>query len=1558
MIKGMLGSSAIGTGSSAGRGRPGCVLVWLLFAILWTNTGLTEARSIADLADERLSRLPDLDVDLASGDLTTRNFERLFSGRLLDISGLAASVDLDLTFVPLSAALPMLWAGALEAFTTTALWHLLQSRPSTCFIVALESLLVACNRHVSSGSALQTTSWHSSVWAFAGSLLALLKIRDAMCSGRRRVSKTVHACANLHPRDLAALARPGAASFIHVLDVVYLVKLQVSCFLFPDSRTSGQYLYQLGTGCSTYIGRGAVCRASGAVPGATRRYWEHNKPLLALSTGKVPRKVIERHRYGSLLRGNDGPLTMFVFKLTTTLLAPALEAAHIAYSLPKANSTIGAGKQAIGSPSSRRQRLSPRARRQRADKWKTTDVVANVVSRGPSFFEHSIDCLTARAMGHEIFLRNRHRTQCLLRRTFTSVYDHFLRLQILNSGRLGPVHLYQRGATALLTKYAILRPRVVNWSHAVSARGDKSDGFFVLWNFLRLVPNFHDKLRVQSSLEGHMSQVDVAPPRPIVVRLPMAGWLPLARVWMRSVLRGWAQEHPLWALSIRSSTRLVAGAMTPAKRAVANAALVTQNFDITDLATLDETSLGLAASGDDLQRLYIHGRAPIPSHGVYESEPVREACRGWLRFARLPSTFIQTLHESTFAPTTPDLGCLGSAHVQAAYAIQEAGDSIFCTVEDKDPNVLWIGQPLLMYTRWVAQLASASSRWRVTSSPLEQVVSWYRLLIDFALPRSLCRGSTQISLHSIPYVYISVKRKCWSPKPTLCPLDGTLKKHICTKPNHSCFRNIVSFVRMPCRPLMRRFGQALGFLIRTFTPGWAFTNLDVAFSELRSRVDSLEPPVLLGAAHVPQCIGCRKTMVSPGLVVADAGQAYEDLDRAAIDSSLDYIFTESSRRSESQTVFVTHGRPHTAGFGGSISMSYRDRTVFLVRSINRFVQAFLGMRLFRFGKQVLLQIKGIPIGGPLSDRILNAVLSFKEYTYDRSWPGRPRRVAPGRFADDLILLSRCKCSDCLMAMVREVYGSVVHFDRDLDFKILPCGTVVQDFLDGTIHFSFTSFSVAVVHKNETFAFSGIADDCAKHSTLPFSGLFDDLTKRQHRAELKGRIRRWRSAGADLPNMIILIATDCLLYVRLGFTFRQIYSIWKDILYEPHFCSVAELVIKIVQLTSTHLVLPMNEQISIAHSTTVTTSAQVLESGEAHRPTLSSPLLDMSWGKGHKGQGKGYNGGGWYDSGFGGAHHGKGYGRGGNNSQSGTIAGMAQQFSGLMSDVQAMAQMTQIGTMLAQQQQGGFGQTPQALGQPTANTSPTKEAAAGLAEALVQVVDNIAPKEDSKVAETVRRLSALAGHARAESASTSIETDPAFKRLKLEVESLTGKVDNHAQELGSIRNSVDRTATDVGAMRALLEQSLAGGPARGAPHGVAPGLPAGGGGLPPAHVHAELAPPHAPVAAVEGEGPLFGPMVDRATMEKVLPLIGVAATRREIQELLARVPVGGFPFNGWWQEMQRLKSIAQWRGKLINIGVDPGLVEHINMAQVGSLLYRRVADDLSISPADLQMAPPA
>eukprot|EP00959_Pyramimonas_sp_CCMP1952_P202390 4232178-Pyramimonas_sp.AAC.1 len=108
-------------------------------------------------------------------------------------------------------------------------------------------------------------------------------------------------------------------------------------------------------------------------------------------------------------------------------------------------------------------------------------------------------------------------------------------------------------------------------------------------------------------------------------------------------------------------------------------------------------------------------------------------------------------------------------------------------------------------------------------------------------------------------------------------------------------------------------------------------------------------------------------MTCPGVVVGDAGQAYEAIDVEKIHGCLDRLFAKldaSEKEGKRTCITVMRTQRSHVFFGGTATRRLWDRAGWYSSSIRRALEGFLGMRLFLVSVLVVQQLCGIPIGGP------------------------------------------------------------------------------------------------------------------------------------------------------------------------------------------------------------------------------------------------------------------------------------------------------------------------------------------------------------------------------------------------------------------------------------------------------------------------------------------------------------------------------------------------------------------------------------------------------------------
>ena len=135
------------------------------------------------------------------------------------------------------------------------------------------------------------------------------------------------------------------------------------------------------------------------------------------------------------------------------------------------------------------------------------------------------------------------------------------------------------------------------------------------------------------------------------------------------------------------------------------------------------------------------------------------------------------------------------------------------------------------------------------------------------------------------------------------------------------------------------------------------------------------------------------------------------------------------------------------------------------------MRSLVQLRWYKFGNAYLWQKAGIPIGGPVSGAVLEAVLSVGEHIFDKfKWPTiaeqlglkgeRMNWIALARYVDDVLASSRWLCQGCIEKLIKTIYSQTISFDR-------ACGELTNvnkfaavKFLDLWIYLSCHIFSVS------------------------------------------------------------------------------------------------------------------------------------------------------------------------------------------------------------------------------------------------------------------------------------------------------------------------------------------------------------------------------------------------------------------------------------------------------------------------------------------------------------------
>ena len=471
-----------------------------------------------------------------------------------------------------------------------------------------------------------------------------------------------------------------------------------------------------------------------------------------------------------------------------------------------------------------------------------------------------------------------------------------------------------------------------------------------------------------------------------------------------------------------------------------------------------------------MRRIGVSSKIPSPPDPASLRVEQLQACRSWLRLSGLsspaqlfglgPASTLPLL--SLSEPVSTDAACARAPFEVALEVVrssESSTDPLMLTCEDKDPSVLWVSSVARMALRMIRQFSLFPLRWSIVRLVHRHVDLFYRRLADSALPVRLRGLYNPVSCYTVPYLYDSVKRKCWCDGDDDCILCGLHPRdhRRCTKPIHSCLRNIVSFIRFPSRRLYKDIGRGFLFYVSYIWTSFAFPDLASAFVTISDSISKLQAS--------PRCLRCGSVLEGISLVSADAGQAHEVLKLAFISSVLfrlvhlvlaadmpGYVAVKSQQKSA--VYFNPTGAPLE---------EYRTLAFF---DIMNCVFCIIFMRIYRFGNLYVWQREGLPIGGPLSYAVLQCVLASMEHEFrtpeflaafisELDFTSYSEAleipfwviVSWWRYVDDVFLGSRCLCEDCLKVLISK-YEPHITFDPNTEFfTVAPEGYTALKCLD-------------------------------------------------------------------------------------------------------------------------------------------------------------------------------------------------------------------------------------------------------------------------------------------------------------------------------------------------------------------------------------------------------------------------------------------------------------------------------------------------------------------------------
>lgn len=384
---------------------------------------------------------------------------------------------------------------------------------------------------------------------------------------------------------------------------------------------------------------------------------------------------------------------------------------------------------------------------------------------------------------------------------------------------------------------------------------------------------------------------------------------------------------------------------------------------------------------------------------------------------------------------------------------KEEGDGdegVYCP-DDKDPKSTW-KVPRKIY-EGIVLTACITAGWILLTDAVPSAVEFgLKGYMGDHLPprmRNLLGSLMHSGLPLLPYLYVSIKSKCFAGPPDA--------RRTCEEEGHSCTRKIVSFVQMWGRAHNRLFHRC-GQTVLQRMPTWEVWDMGAAPKMLHEGYEELTYDPLYRHCCL-KCQGFKKVVSN---AVMDAGQAYEQIEPATAreDFRWDCEFVKATTGKE--TVTYVRENPASSYLGGVVTGVLALRAIYVVlmiTEVHAFISILFMLTYVRVGNSIW-KTPGTCIGNPVGRLALACTTGRDEVEYDSAWRSgtlkdekmntiarsgltRKQVVALAKYADDWNAMSLLLCVACLMQINADTYRITFAMAKDsrrfLDMRELFLG---------------------------------------------------------------------------------------------------------------------------------------------------------------------------------------------------------------------------------------------------------------------------------------------------------------------------------------------------------------------------------------------------------------------------------------------------------------------------------------------------------------------------------------
>lgn len=717
-------------------------------------------------------------------------------------------------------------------------------------------------------------------------------------------------------------------------------------------------VYLLTCGCE-YVGQATSQRGQkrhGASGGLVYRYLEHTKCLIKRLNGTQPR---DEDRYTWLSRSRSTCLALNIVRTVHITTLDVWEKATIQLQNSAANQTIGSSLKTrtaklfkMRAALIQRVRPNMTTRKRKQYLYMAAATQSTAQDGGNHQLQRLATSIGKQQHGEAVHKQRLREQMTLFAMPYSQAYLVYRQRQLGPCS--GPADITSPRNVWHLLRYLGENELWVPWQALVTASSLGPD--YVYWLLFRAsrLSRLQIRARVIDAVEGSLQYNSLPILQDIYVLAPTRSSQVALTRHMSKLVWTVSRWYPNLASQLRLFTKIGITKRVTWGQLLPNSSVRMRNFNPLSLLSSTPEQRHMWEHGYDMERLPVASCVPLPTDCSVLLKQSRDSFNRWRRLCIPPALQFVISAAPPPLPSIRTLECPGQGEpllqpAQLYFLLAQRRDLVVAQ-EDKDSSILWLMSASGLAWRWIRQLVLAPDRWSLITSPLAPVVRLFQLAFDVSMPGNLQRqfsGKTCVSRRNLPTCKPLVKRKCW--------LSGTQVMHVCSKPGHSCFRNVISFFHLPQKVRFRYASRGLQVLIQRYFQNVEIRGLARATHMVKSGLHKLRVDHSLPR----QCRVCRVQLLRPSLLALDADQAFEAMKPERVRHAMHMLCRLVRRVQHAPTVTIRHISRTSGMLGGEVRIQNKATSTYTLHTLQRSIEACLTMRYYDFMKDtVLYQVSG------------------------------------------------------------------------------------------------------------------------------------------------------------------------------------------------------------------------------------------------------------------------------------------------------------------------------------------------------------------------------------------------------------------------------------------------------------------------------------------------------------------------------------------------------------------------------------------------------------------------